>query len=148
MDVQYIAESSLTLAHYVTGYVTKAERSNMQDLWQEIGSNKSVYSRLWSFGIRSLRSRECGLYEASDLLLGDHLREKSDTIKWIDATFPHKRKHRLKDYSKLQEFEKVDPNSTNIFEDSLIDTYYPQRPAEMEKVCLYDFVKASKSQAV
>ena len=59
MDIQFIAESSLALAHYVTGYVTKAERSNMQDLWQEIGSNKSVYSRLWSFGIRSLRSREC-----------------------------------------------------------------------------------------
>ena len=25
-----------------------------------------------------------GLYEASDLLLGDH-NEKSDTVKWIDA---------------------------------------------------------------
>ena len=56
MDVQYIAESSLALAHYVTGYLTKAERNNMQDLWQEIGSNKSVYSRLWSFGVRSLQS--------------------------------------------------------------------------------------------
>ena len=66
-DVQFIAESSLALAHYVTGYVTKAERSNMQDLSKEISSNKSVYSRLWSLGIRSLRSRECGLYEASDL---------------------------------------------------------------------------------
>ncbi len=31
MDVQYIAESSLALVHCVTGYVTKAERSNMQD---------------------------------------------------------------------------------------------------------------------
>ena len=107
MDIQFIAESSLALTHYVTGYVTKAERSNMQDLWQEIGSNKSVYSRLWSFGIRSLRSRECGLYEASDLLLGDHLCEKSDTIQWIDATFPHKRKCRLKDHSKLQELGKM-----------------------------------------
>ena len=90
IDVQFIAESLLTLAHYVTGYVTKAERSNMQDLWQEIGFNKSVYSRLWSFGIRSLRSRECGFYEASDLLIGNHLCEKSDTVQWIDATFPHK----------------------------------------------------------
>ena len=28
--------------------------------------------------MRSLRSRECGLYEASDLMLGDHLTEKSE----------------------------------------------------------------------
>ena len=61
-DIQYIAESSLAVAHYVTGYVTKAEKSSMQDLWEEVGSNKSIYSRLWSFGVRSLRSRECGMY--------------------------------------------------------------------------------------
>ncbi len=67
MDIQFIAESSLALAQYVTGYVTKAEKSNMQELWQEVSSNKNVYSRLWSFGVRSLRSRECGMYEASDL---------------------------------------------------------------------------------
>ena len=81
MDIQFTAESSLTLAHYVTGYVTKAEKSNMQDVWQEVNANSSIYSKLWSFGIRSLRSRECGLYEASDLLLGDHLTEKSVTVK-------------------------------------------------------------------
>ena len=73
IDIQFVAESSLALAHYVSGYVTKAERSNMQEIWQEVSENKSVYSRLWSFGVRSLRFRECGLYEASDLLLGDHL---------------------------------------------------------------------------
>ena len=73
MDIQYIAESSLTLAHYVTGYVTKAEKSNMQDVMQKVSANTSIYSKLWSFGIRCLRSREVGLYEASDLLLGDHL---------------------------------------------------------------------------
>ena len=77
MDIQFIAESTLAIAQYVTGYVTKAEKSNMQDLWQEVSSHQSIYSKLWSFGVRSLRSRECGLYEASDLLLGDHLCGKS-----------------------------------------------------------------------
>ena len=75
VDLQYIGESSLAIAQYVTGYVTKAEKSNMQDLWQEVSAHSSVYTKLWSFGIRCLRSRECGLCEASDLLLGDHLCE-------------------------------------------------------------------------
>ena len=30
-------------------------------------------------------SRECGLYKASDLLLGDHVCEKSDAVKLIDC---------------------------------------------------------------
>ena len=66
----------------------------MQDLWQEVASEKSIYSKLWSFGVRSMRSRECGLYEASDLLLGEQLCGKSDAVKWIDAAFPDKRKRR------------------------------------------------------
>ena len=140
IDIQFIAEASLALAHYVSGYVTKAERSSMQEIWQEVSENKSIYSRLWSFGIRSLRFRECGLYEASDLLLGDHLTEKSATVKWVDASMPHKRSHRLKDHSKLQEMAKTNPNNKDIFEDNLIDTFYPQRPSELEDVCLYDFV--------
>ena len=46
IDIQFIAESSLALAHYVSGYVTKAERSSMQEIWQEVSDNKSIYSRL------------------------------------------------------------------------------------------------------
>ena len=140
MDIQFIAESTLAIAQYVTGYVTKAEKSNMQDLWQEVSSHQSIYSKLWSFGVRSLRSRECGLYEASDLLLGDHLCGKSQTIKWVDVSQPHNRKRRLRDHSKLVEIQQRNPNSTNIFEDNLVDTFYPERPDEMEDVCLYDFV--------
>ena len=140
MDLQFIGESSLAIAYYVTGYVTKAERSNMQDLWQEVSSHASVYSKLWSFGVRSLRSRECGLYEASDLLLGDHLCGKSVTIKWVDVSQPHNRKRRLMNHSRLVEMRESNPNSTAIFEDNVIDTFYPQRPDDMEDVCLYDFV--------
>ena len=100
----------------------------------------SVYSRLWSFGICSLRSRECGLYEASDLLLGDHLSEKSDVVKWIDTSAPHKINRRLKDHSVLQEIAKHDPDTEDIFEGNLIDTYYPNRPRDLDNLCLYDFV--------
>ena len=80
MDIQFVSESSLALAYYVSSYVTKPEKSNMQEIWEEVSENKSMYSRLWSFGLRTLHSRECGLYEASDLLLGDPLCMKSDVI--------------------------------------------------------------------
>ena len=32
IDVQFVAESSLALAHYVSGYVTKAEKQHARDL--------------------------------------------------------------------------------------------------------------------
>ncbi len=84
--------------------------------------------------------RECGLYEASDLLLGDHLTEKSETVKWIDVSMPHKRSRRLKDHKVLQEIANGDPDTEDIFEDNLIDNFYPQRPQALKDVCLYDFV--------
>ena len=87
-----------------------------------------------------MSSREVGLYEASDLLLGDHLCEKSTTIKWIDVSPSHNRKRRLKNHSTLVEIRERDPQSTDIFEDNLIDNFYPERPDDMEEVCLYDFV--------
>ena len=114
IHVQFVAESSLALAHCVSGYVTKAERSNMREIWQEV-SDKSVYSRLLSFGIRSLRFRGCGLYEASDLLLSEHLTEKSDTVKWIDVAMPHKRNRRLKDHKILQQIAEKNPDTEEIF---------------------------------
>ena len=141
MDIQFISESSLALAYYVNGYVTKAEKSHMQDIWQEISKQESLYKRLWSFGVRSLRSRECGLYEAADVLLGDHLCEKSDTVHWISAEKPEKRKLRLKKYQELQELAKSDPDSVDMYQANIIDTFYPNRPAILRDVCLYDCVK-------
>ena len=140
MDIQFVSESSLALAHYVSGYVTKAERSNMSEIWQEVSESKTIYGRLWSFGVRMLRSRECGLYEASDLLLGDHLFEKSDAVQWIDVSMPHKRNRRLKDHSELLEMESTDPDSENIFKENLYSNYYPDRPEELQDLCLHDFV--------
>ena len=107
----FVAESSLALANYVTGYVTKPEKSSMQ----EVSDSKSVYSRLWKFGVRALRSRESGLYEACDIILGDHLCEKSDTVQRVDVSIPHKRKRRLKYHKELVEMEATDPDSEDIY---------------------------------
>ena len=96
MDLQYISETSLALTEYVSGYVTKAEKSNVQDIWNDISNSDSVYKHLFQFGMRSMRSREVGLYEASDILLGDHLHEKSATVQWIGDDMPHKRKKNVK----------------------------------------------------
>ena len=54
IDIQFVAESLLALAHYVSGYVTKAEKSSMQEIWQDVSENKSGSG---VFGVRSLRSR-------------------------------------------------------------------------------------------
>ena len=32
LDLQYVADSSLVLANYVTAYVTKAEKSHIQEI--------------------------------------------------------------------------------------------------------------------
>ena len=74
------------------------------------------------------------MYEAGDLLLGDHLTEKSDTVKWVDVAMPHKRSRRLKDNSK------ANPDSDDIFEGNLLENFYPESPDTMKDVYRYDFV--------
>ena len=96
MDIQFVAESSLALANYVTAYVTKPEKSNLQEVWQSISDDKNAFSRLYSFGSRCLRSKECGLYEAADMLLAHALLKKSCEVKYIDTSLPAKRKRRVK----------------------------------------------------
>ena len=128
IDIQFVAESSLALSHYVAGYVTKAEKSSLQEMWQEFSDNSTLYGRLWKFGIQALKSRECGLYEASHLLLGDHLLEKTETIQYIPVGMPHKRRHRLKNHSDLKELAETNPESEDIFMEYFIGTYYSKRP--------------------
>ena len=131
----------------MTGYITKAEKSHLVDLWGEVSGKESFYSKLWSFGVRSLHNRERGMYEACDLLLGDHLCEISETIQWVSADMPHKRKCKLKNHSTLKKLLESDPDSVNIFDQNMIDDFYPGRPKELEDLCLYDFIKLYVSGA-
>ena len=65
--------------------------------------------------MRSLRSRECVLYEAADILLGDHLYEKSDAVQWISVEKPEKRKVRIKGYRELERIAESDPHSNDLY---------------------------------
>ena len=67
--------------------------------------------------------------------------EKSQTVQWICADQPHKRERHLRNHGKLKELLESDPNSFNIFDNNIIDDFYPAQPSELEEVCLYDFVK-------
>ena len=44
------------------------------------------------------------------------------------------------DHKVLLEIAEYDPDTEDIFENNLLDTFYPQRPARLEDVRLYDFV--------
>ena len=94
-----------------------------------------------SLGSRCLRSKECGLYEAADIILGHALLKKSCEVKYIDTLLPAKRKQRVKTYEQLKEPHKMDPDSTEYFMNGLIDTHYPARPDKCEDMCLYGFVQ-------
>ena len=133
MDLQYIAEKGLSLTKYVTGYVTKAEKSHAQDLWEEVSSCDNIYSRLWKVGQNLLRSKEVGLYEASDLL-GESFYMKSVTVQYINV---YLRSRKIKNYSYLTN---MDRSSKDIFNPSLIEDFYPTRPNNMKDLSLYEFV--------
>ena len=45
----------------------------------------------------------------------------------------------MKDHKQLKEIAEHNPDNEDIFEDNLINNFYPQRPQELEDVCLYDF---------
>uniref|UniRef100_A0A1X7UMQ4 Uncharacterized protein n=1 Tax=Amphimedon queenslandica TaxID=400682 RepID=A0A1X7UMQ4_AMPQE len=136
MYLIYIAERSLSLTEYVTGYVTKAEKSHAQDLWDEVSSCDNIYSRLWKIGQKLLRAKEVGLYEGSDLL-GESLCMKSVTVLYVNVYLRHKRSRKIKNYSYLT---KMDQSFKDIFKPSIIEDFYPTRPNNMEDVSLYKFV--------
>uniref|UniRef100_A0A1X7VI57 Uncharacterized protein n=1 Tax=Amphimedon queenslandica TaxID=400682 RepID=A0A1X7VI57_AMPQE len=135
MDLQYIAEKSLSLTEYVTGYVTKAEKSHAQDLWNEVSSCDNIYSRLWKIRQNLLRAKDVVLYEAGDLL-GESLYMKSVTVQHVNVYLPHKSR-KIKNYSYLT---KMDRSSKDIFNPSIIEDFYPTRPNNMEDVSLCEFV--------
>ncbi len=57
----------MTLTGYAASYITKVETSGFQDVWEDLASLDSLYSRLWRIANNSFKNHEVGLYEARRL---------------------------------------------------------------------------------
>ncbi|XP_073986376.1 uncharacterized protein [Rhodnius prolixus] len=137
VDVQFVKDGDLRLVIYVTSYISKNEKTELEDLWADIckESNKKA---LWSLGLKKLTHRQIGLYETIDRLLGHHLYGKSEDMRYISTTFRENRKLCLKPYNELKN---MPANSTDIYLKSWLNDYYPNRPDNLETLNLYDFCR-------
>lgn len=82
------------------------------------------------------KSREIGIYEASDKLLGTKMSEFSTKVQFVNTDLKSKRIQALKP---VKELKKLPKNDTNIFEKNSIDFYYPNRPENFELMSLHEF---------
>ena len=100
-------------------------------------STKSLASRLWNVALRCLSNRECGTLEVSDTLLGMPLYETDpDTVfQWVDVNMI--RSCKVRDFHQIKD---LPGESEDVFYPSWVDTYYPNRPSELEDINLYDFM--------
>ena len=137
MDMQFVATNENALNHYISGYMSKPEKSNTEAIWNECNKNKSLQGALKSYALNSFKKRELGIYEVADKLNGRSLCEFSDQIQYLNAIEKSQRTRRLKDY---KEILKLSDNDNKIFHLNLIDDYYPNRPHELFAMCLFDFL--------
>ena len=141
IDVQYIGHSGSRLPYYISDYMTKGERSEQDQMWQDIfTSAKSLGTNAMSFLLKSVRSRQVGAHEAVDRLLGHKLFTKSRQMRFADLQPPHKVKRVLKTVDDIRTLMDHNPETSDLFQPHWVLDVYPDRPDELENCCLYDFL--------
>ena len=142
VDIQYIAHLGSRLPYYITDYVTKHERSEQDEMWQEIfSSSKSLASNALSFMLQSVKNRrQVGANEAADRLLGHKLHSKSRQLRYADLQSRDKVKRILKPISELQDTVEKNPDSDAIFMPHWVLDVYPDRPDKLENSSLYEIM--------
>ena len=138
-DVQFLSEDTTAVVNYIVMYITKHEQSGLQKLWKEVENDPVLSKSIFKFAVRCLSNREVGAYEAADCVVGQELYGKSRQTVFICAQKPHLCPRVLKTLKSLREIAAQASNSTRKYENDWISTYYPDRPDELEDVCLYDF---------
>ena len=101
----------------------------------------TVDSGVLAFAVYALKSVDCMKLAIYYSVTTSH--EKSETVKWVDVSMPDKRSCRLKDHKVLEDVAMHNPDSEDIFQSNLLDTYSSQRSNDLQDVCLYDFVANS-----
>ena len=141
VDVQYIGHLGSRLPYYITDYMTKHERAEQDDLWQEIfPSGKTLGSNAMSYLLKSVKSRQVGANEAADRLLGHKLYSKSRQMRYADLQPSEKAKRILKPVAELKQIVDVDPESQDIFLQHWVLDIYSDRPEKLENLSLFELL--------
>lgn len=149
IDVQYIGHLGSRLPYYITEYMTKHERSEQDQMWQDIfTSTKYLDTNAMSFMLKSVQSRQVGANEAADRLLGHKLYSKSRQMRFADLQPSTKAKRMLKPASEISQLLKTNPDTEDIFLPHWVLDIYPARPDEMENVSLYELLGWYERQKV
>ena len=136
MDARFVSEKLITLTRYITGYGSKGEKTNKE--FKSIQSNESLQRKLLSLSLTALNHRECGAVEAEDALMGYPLYKFNllTKVRWLNVKMIQGRVLKL-----YNEIEKLDTESTEIYQNNMLDFYYPHRPVELLNLCLYGFAR-------
>ena len=139
MDIQFLSEDTHSIAHYVTKYITKPDKSHLQDILVE-DNGKSLFQKSLKFAYASLRSRELGAHEAADRILQNNgeLWRSSEKYEFVQTTFP---KHRSRTLKSIKDLENQEGSSRNIYYGDMVHDFYPKRPQNLEHMSLYSFVE-------
>jgi len=141
VDVQYIGHVGSRLPYYITEYMTKHERSEQDNMWQDIFSTtRSLGTNAMSFILKSVKSRQVGANEAADRLLGHKLYSKSRQMRFADLQPSSQAKRVLKSANEINQLLKSNPDSQDIFLPHWVFDIYPARPEELENTSLHEFL--------
>lgn len=124
----------MVINRYITKYTTKSEKQKTADLWSMIDKSKSTRGQLQSLVLKLFRSREVGHYEACDKVSGHPLHKSNANVAFLNTNAKKLRRRKL--ISK-KELDGLDANSKSFVKNSFVDTYYPNRPPELENKSLY-----------
>ncbi|XP_078535010.1 uncharacterized protein LOC144821653 [Lissotriton helveticus] len=141
MDIQYVADNSIAVARYVTSYITKSEKTELKEMWEDISHEKSLSKKLYTYSLKMLSHREIGAYECCDRLSSASLYAKSRTILWVSLGLAETRNRVLKPVQEIEYLAQKEPNSTDILKTNMLDTYYPNRSTLLENICLYEILQ-------
>ena len=141
VDIQYIGHLGSRLPYYITSYITKNERSEVDKFWSDIFSaSRSLGSNAMSFMLKCVKSRQVGANEAADRLLGHKLYSKSRQMRFADLEPAHKAKRVLKPATEISQLLQSNPDSQDIFLPHWVLDIYPGRPDEMEDMSLHELL--------
>ena len=140
-DIQFIGEKSEQLIHYICKYANKAPKSAITDIQACQVSGKSVCSSLYGLARKRLQQREMGPMEARNFICNQNPFLTDAQFQFVNARYPKYRKRMLKSKTDLK---KLDDQSTDLYHGSLIDSWYLNRPKNLEGMSLQEFCKTYK----